>query len=475
MARILCIDDDDAVRGALEKTLTRQGHHVQAVPDVLRGLQAVAATPVDLILTDWAMPSLTGMDLLDLLKQQGDATPVIMITAFGSIEHAVEAIRAGAVNYVTKPFSAEQLELAVAQGLELARLRADNTRLLDEAAARRAEHEIIGESRSVRHLLDTIGAAATSRATVLLQGESGTGKELLARAIHEQSDRRAGPFIRINCAAMPEGLIESTLFGHERGAFTGAVKRTLGAFERADGGTLLLDEVSEMRIDLQPKLLRVLQEREFERVGGTHPIRTDVRIVCTTNRDLARCVAEGSFRQDLFYRINVFPVHVPPLRERIEDLPLLAFRFAARAAKDAGKRFEGMSREAVDLLRQHDWPGNVRELQHTMERAVILATAPMLEAHLFSELAGARKVAAGAMAGAGADLRAGTGVLDLGEIERRAIQHALRITGDNRTRAAQLLGIDVRTLRRKLKGEPGTTAGTRADGTGRGSAADTMP
>ena len=452
MAKILCVDDDAAVLSALAKMLTRLGHEARPVGGVLEAMQVLGMESVDLVLTDWAMPSLTGMDLLELLKDSGNETPVVMLTAFGSIEHAVAAVKAGAVNYLTKPFTSEQVELAIVQALAVAQLRAENSALLRQTAEHRTGHEIIGESRAVRQVLDAVAAAAATRATVLLQGESGTGKELLARAVHEQSDRRRGDFVRINCAALPEGLIESTLFGHERGAFTGAFKRTIGAFERAHRGTLLLDEISEMRLDLQPKLLRVIQEREFERVGGTHTIQTDVRLVATTNRNLAQCVADGTFRQDLYYRLSVFPIMVPPLRERREDIPLLAFRFASRAAAEAGKPFSGIAIDALELLRAHDWPGNVRELQHAVERAVILAGGPTLETQHFAALVpgGMRRPAGTAGHGGGAVAALPPRSLDLAELERDAIAQALRVCDGNRTRAAELLGIDIRTLRRKL-------------------------
>ncbi|HET9455165.1 MAG TPA: sigma-54 dependent transcriptional regulator, partial [Gemmatimonadaceae bacterium] len=391
-------------------------------------------------------------------KDQGYETPVVMLTAFGSIEHAVAAIQAGAINYLLKPFSVEQLQHVVSQALDIAQLRAQNSELRREVAAQQSEREIVGKSAAVRRLLQSVAAAAASRATVLLEGESGTGKELLARAVHEQSDRARGAFIRINCAAVPEGLFESTLFGHERGAFTGAIKRTLGAFERADGGTLLLDEIGEMRLDLQAKLLRVLQEREFERVGGTHPIRVDVRIIGTTNRDLAAAVQAGLFRADLYYRLSVFPIRVPPLRDRRDDIPLLAFRFATRAASEAGKPFQGFAADALDLLRQHDWPGNVRELQHAVERAIILATSPMLETHLFAGLAMGTPRPAATPQREGSAAGYAVSSLDLQAVEREIIAHALMLAGGNRSRAAEHLGIDVRTLRRKLNQHQGDAA-----------------
>jgi DNA-binding NtrC family response regulator len=299
---------------------------------------------------------------------------------------------------------------------------------------------------------------------VLLQGEPGTGKELLARAIHAQSDRREGPFIRMNCAALPEGQIESALFGHEKGALMGSPKRSLGALERANGGTLLLDEIAELPPDLQPKLLRVLQEREFERIGGSGAVKADVRIIATTTRDLEAEVSAGRFRQDLYYRLNVFPISIQPLRDRREDIPVLAHRFAARAAAEAGKELQGFEAEALELLCGHAWPGNVRQLQNAVERAVILSTDPTLRVHLFASLQAVVQeedpAASSSIPGDGATTTAASNgahvlalpSLDLMEVERRVIEQALALTKGNRTRAAQMLGINVRTLRRKLNG-----------------------
>jgi DNA-binding NtrC family response regulator len=453
MAHILCVDDDAQIRHILMRMLERLGHTVEVTSSVREALGVLATKSVDLIITDWSMPHLTGIDLLELLREEGYETPVVMLTAFGSIDHAVTAIKAGAVNYLLKPFELEQIEITVTQALEVARLRAQNAALVRESASRRSEQRIVGESIGMRKLLTSIAAAAGSRATVLLQGESGTGKELTARAIHEQSERASGPFVQVNCAALPEHLIESALFGHEKGAFTGAYKRTLGAFERAHGGTLLLDEVSEMRIDLQPKLLRVLQEREFERVGGAAPIRVDVRIIATTNRDLMAHVASGNFRQDLYYRLSVFPIELPPLRDRREDIPLLAYRFASVAAAEANKPFEGFTPEAISRLMAHSWPGNVRELQHAAERAVILSQRPVIEASLFSLQPGVVLTPSlGSAAGRGTpELHTLTfASLDLRSVEEQVIAHALQLSDGNRTRAAALLGLDVRTLRRKL-------------------------
>jgi DNA-binding NtrC family response regulator len=300
MATILCLDDEPAIGLILQDTLERAGHQTVSAHNVPQALQGLAGGAIDLIISDYRMPGLTGLEFLALLRQEGYETPLIMLTGYGSIEHAVAAIKAGAIDYITKPVRPEQLELAVNQALEVVRLRRENHRLRKEVMEYRSERQIIGDSLAIRRVLQTIATAAPTRATVLLEGESGTGKELFARAIHGQSDRRDGAFIKLNCAALPEGLIESALFGHEKGAFTGAIKRVEGAFERANGGTLLLDEISEMRLDLQAKLLRVLQEQEFERVGGSQAIKVDVRIVATTNRDLAAFAVAGHFRQDLY-------------------------------------------------------------------------------------------------------------------------------------------------------------------------------
>ena len=378
MATILCLDDEPAIGLILQDTLERAGHQTVSAHNVPQALQALAAGTVDLIISDYRMPGLTGLEFLALLRQEGYETPLIMLTGYGSIEHAVAAIKAGAIDYITKPVRPEQLELAVNQALEVVRLRRENERLRKEVMEYRNERQIIGDSPAIRRVLQTIATAAPTRATVLLEGESGTGKELFARAIHAQSDRRDGPFIKLNCAALPEGLIESALFGHEKGAFTGAIKRVEGAFERANGGTLLLDEISEMRLDLQAKLLRVLQEQEFERVGGSTAIKVDVRIVATTNRDLVVFAAAGHFRQDLYYRLSVHPGPASAAARAEGGHPCLAYRFATLYAQEIGKDITGISTEAIHLLQCYDWPGNVRELQHAVERAVILSGDAML-------------------------------------------------------------------------------------------------
>lgn len=469
MATILYVDDDPTIGLLLEDTLLRAGHRAIGARNVPQALQVLTQGDIELIISDFKMPGMTGLEFLSHLREEAYDVPLIMVTGYASIEHAVQAIKAGAADYITKPVRPEQLEHAVAKALQVARLRKENDVLRQEVMALRNERQIIGESPIMRRLLQTVATAAPTRATVLLQGESGTGKELVARALHDQSDRADGPFIKLNCAALPEGLVESALFGHERGAFTGAIRRVAGAFERAHGGTLLLDEISEMRLDLQAKLLRVLQEQEFERVGGTAPIKVDVRIIATTNRDLAVEAEAGRFRRDLYFRLSVIPIQIPALRERGDDVPLLAYRFAAHSASETKKEIAGISPDALALLQRHDWPGNVRELQHAIERAVILASGPMLlPVHFDGQRFGLAQSAGGSrdrgLRGGMAELQNGSAGLesgrvvlssfDLADAESQLISRALQITEGNRTRAAELLGLSVRTLRNRLNAQP---------------------
>jgi two-component system, NtrC family, response regulator HydG len=466
MAMILCVDDEPAVGVIVEHALTRLGHRCRVVPGVEEAMAAVARSPFDLILADYRMPQHTGLDLLRLLEAEGYRLPVIIMTGYSSVQHAVASIKTGAVDYLTKPVSPEALEIAVNQALEFVRLRRENESFRRELLRLRASRMIVGESESLRRIMDSLDAVAPTRATVLLEGESGTGKELFAREIHERSPRHAGPYISVNCAALPEGLVESVLFGHEKGAFTGATVRTAGAFERAHGGTLLLDEVSEMRLDLQSKLLRVIQEQEFERVGGAQPVKVDVRLIATTNRDLKAEVAAGRFRSDLYYRLNVVRLHTPPLRERADDIPRLAQHFAQRAAEQLGVPVPRLPPETIDLLQSHRWPGNVRELANVIERAMILsrggglspaAFLGHLEHHAVQPDASATPdhTTAPTTAARSATAPAGEASppdvpFDLDALERRAIARALEATGGNRVRAAKLLGISERTLRNKL-------------------------
>ena len=461
MATILCVDDEPSVGVVLEAALNKLGHTPILANSVDEAVRAVGRQQFDLIISDYRMPNGTGLDLLSSLEKEGHQIPVIIMTGYSSVEHAVMSLRSGAIDYLTKPVRQETLRIAVTQALEVIRLRKENETYRQELSGLRGKRQILGESQAMRRLLEVVATVAPTKATVLLQGESGTGKELVARAVHEQSPRRDRPFITINCAAMPEGLVESAIFGHEKGAFTGATARTAGAFERASGGTLLLDEISEMRLDLQSKLLRVIQEQEFERVGGQQSIRVDVRLIATTNRDLKVEVDAGKFRQDLYYRLNVVPIHLPSLRDRVEDIPVLVHHFLGRAASQLGVEVAGITADAIGLIQRRAWPGNIRELANAVERAVILSRGGVLRAEAFVEDAssiGARPAATTAIAPAPSSGVVPAPVpappivdsINLDELEAAAIQRALAATGGNRTRAAKLLGISERTLRNKL-------------------------
>ena len=448
MATILCVDDDAAVLKTFQMTLERADHRVIAVTNAPAALKVLARGGVDLVISDYRMPEMSGLEFVTKLRADGTEVPVIMVTGHGSIEHAVSAMKAGATDYLPKPVRPRQLEFAASQALELARLRRENQTLKEEVRQLREERSIVGDSPALQRVLEVVRTVASTRSTVLIQGESGTGKELVARAIHHWSDRSDESFVSVNCAALPETLIESSLFGHEKGAFTGATRMVKGAFERADRGTLLLDEVTEMRPDLQAKLLRVIQEQEFERVGGGTPIQVDVRIVATTNRDLKDAVRKGDFREDLYYRLAVVPVTVPPLRDRKEDIPALVHRFMRRTIESVGKTMDGVAPEALERLKEHDWPGNVRELSHAVERAVILAQGTVLGPEDFDLHA---PPTAGRPAAAAADPDSVVlDTLDVKAAEEVLIQRALEKTGNNRTQAADLLGMSVRTLRNKL-------------------------
>lgn len=451
MTRILCVDDDPAVLMATEEILDDAGYEVVAVRNAEAALSVLQRGGVDLVVADYRLPGASGLELLEQMKEDGIDVPVVIVTGYASIDHAVTTIKAGAIDYLTKPVRPGQLEVVVTQALELVRLRRQNEVLKGKVSELSSERAIIGDSPAFRRVLEAVHTVAPTRATVLLQGESGTGKELLARMLHDRSGRGDEAFVSVNCAAMPEHLVESMLFGHEKGAFTGATRRTAGAFERAHHGTLLLDEISEMRLDLQAKLLRALQEQEFERVGGTSPIRVNVRVVATTNRDLKEEVDEGRFRADLFYRLNVLPVRVPPLRDRPEDLAALAAYFGARAARELERPAPVLSVAALEKMRGYGWPGNVRELAHAIERAVIFSTDGRIEADGLAIGDEAGGVGSAGSVGRSSD---GTAVvldaLDIAEAEKALIAAALDRTGGNRTQAAKLLGVSVRTLRNKL-------------------------
>jgi len=454
MAIILCVDDTPADLEMARSALEEAGHEVITAEHVPAALLALEEQEPDLIVSDYRLPKVSGLEFLNILLRKGLGIPLIMSTAYATVEDAVSSLKAGAIDYVTKPVRPEELRFAVNQALELTSLRRENAQLRGEISQLRVQREILGESPALRQVLETVQTVAPTRATVLVEGPSGTGKELLARALHDLSERATAPFIALNCAAIPETLVESSLFGHEKGAFTGATKRVPGAFERANGGTLLLDEISEMQIELQAKLLRALQEQEFERVGGTSAIRVDTRVVATTNRDLAAEVREGRFREDLYFRLAVVKLKVPPLRDRQDDVLILAQKFARRAADQNGKDISGISPEALEMLKEHSWPGNVRELQHAIERAVILSRDAILRPSDFDltgdELRIEPKPATGSAAAGAAEGLVMLESLDVREAEEALIEEALRRTKGNRTRASELLGINPRTLRNKL-------------------------
>jgi len=438
---LLIVDDERANLGSLERIFAREGYVVRGVATGEEALDLLRNTRVNVLLTDLKLPGLSGVDLLRHARTLCPETEVILMTAFGTVETAVLAMKEGAYDFITKPFKRNQVVKSVAQALERQRLVAENRALRAELDGMLREREVIGASLALRRTLDLVHQAAPSSATVLLEGESGTGKELLARLVHGRSMRRGAPFIAVNLAALPETIIESELFGHERGAFTGATTRKEGRFALAHGGTLFLDEIAEVSPQVQVKLLRVLQEGEFERLGGTGTLKVDVRIVAATNRELLEEVAAGRFRQDLFYRLNVIHICVPPLRERREDIPLLANHFLGRFCRQNNKEIRGFQREALDFLDTYHWPGNVRELQGVIERAVVLTRNEFVTLDDLPEHVRHSQ-----------DLRAITIPLGtpLEEIERQVIRETLRLTKGDKRRTAQLLGIAARTVYRKL-------------------------
>jgi two-component system response regulator HydG len=453
MARILVADDHDSMREGMVLVLTRLGHEVQGVKNGAEAVAAYRKRPADVVVTDLRMVPVDGIEVVRTLRSEDPDATVVVISAHGTIAAAVEAMAVGAIDFVEKPFSAEVLRARVEKAVEIARerrgARADRGRAeaLEEDRLRDHDpHGLVGSSEPMQRVLEQIRKVASTDATVLITGESGTGKELVARAIHDAGPRRAGPFVSVSCAAIPEGLLESELFGHERGAFTGAVKRKLGRFELADGGTLFLDEVGEIPPSIQVKLLRVLQERSIERVGAEGSIAVDVRLVSATHRDLARMVSEGRFREDLYYRLDVVPLRLPPLRERPGDVEELARTFLARAAPRLGRKVTGFSPEAMELLRRHRWPGNVRELQNLIEQALVFADGPEVGVEDLPE--GLRRTPAPAQVPVPED-RTLPEVMD--EMEKRLVLAAFEKAHGVKAEAARLLGIKPSALYYKLE------------------------
>jgi two-component system response regulator AtoC len=443
MARVLVVDDDRFMRGSLVDALEGADHEAVACEGAEAALARLAGESFDVAITDLKMPGMGGLEFVARARELDPRLPVVVITAHGTVETAVQAMKRGAFDYILKPFGEQELTLLVAKALEHRRLVGENEALRGELRRGGRERPLLGESAAIRAVRERIAAVADSGATVLIHGETGTGKELVAREIHYSSPRAERPFITVNCAALSAGLLESELFGHEKGAFTGADRRRAGRFELAEGGTLLLDEVSEIEPNLQAKLLRVLQEREFERVGSEKTIRCDVRVLATTNRDLEIEVREGRFREDLYFRLAIVPIEIPPLRERKEDISALARAFQARSERNTGRPARTLGEATLRRLSAYHWPGNVRELENLIERAVLLSTGSELEIEGIGVGTPARHVSE-------ADVEALRG-LSLEDVERLHIEDTLKQFGGHQRRTAESLGIGVRTLRDKIK------------------------
>jgi len=459
MGVVLVVEDHEPLRRLLLRVLEREGHTVLEAGDGKEALEVLADNEVDVVVTDIRMPRMDGMELLREIRRRDQTTQVILITAYGEIPLAVEAMKQGAYDFLEKEAEGRvniaQLRARVAAAAEKRRIILENLNLKSQLSRRFSFSNIIGKSPKLLSILDVVKQVAPTKATVLITGESGTGKELIANAIHYNSPRAKGPFIKVNCAALPETLLESELFGHEKGAFTGAYQTRIGRFEAADGGTLFLDEIGTLGAAVQVKLLRVLQEREFERVGGTKTIKVDVRLITATNTDLSTAVKEGRFREDLFWRINVVRINMPPLRERREDIPLLVHHFIKKFAAENNRPVKSISEDALQLLLHYDFPGNVRELENIIESAVVLCRGDTITPELLPE--GVRSSAENSE----------TLTIPLGlpfeEIERRVIEATLTYAGGNKTKTARILKIGKRTLFRKLKKYGITSSKENAD------------
>ncbi|MGB8657290.1 MAG: sigma-54 dependent transcriptional regulator [Candidatus Zixiibacteriota bacterium] len=447
MPSILVIEDKDSMREMLSKTLEAEGYEVETARDGEGGLEKAREKKYDLVLSDLKLPQIDGIEVLSSLKQMDADVSVILMTAYGTIEKAVEAIKEGAFDFLTKPFDTDHLTVMIKRALENRRLVAENVLLRQELGHNLGYAEIIGKCEKMQEVSRLIQKVAPSDTTVLLLGESGTGKELFARAIHSLSARKTGPYVAINCAAIPRELLENELFGSEKGAYTGSVMRKMGKFEIAEGGTIFLDEVGDLDIALQAKLLRVLQDQTFERLGGTKTIRVDVRLIAASNADLKKAIEKKEFREDLFYRLSVFPITIPPLRDRREDIPELAEYFVGKYCAEMKKSKKTVSGEAMSLLDKYHWPGNVRELENTVERAIILCEGKkILPEHLAIRISTPNEIR----------LREGAGLKEVGqyaqsEAERALIVRVLNQVRGNKRKAALALKIDYTTLFEKIK------------------------
>ncbi len=459
--KILLVDDEVNTLRVLSAILRKGGYEVYTAKSAEEALDKASRVSVDSIVSDYKLPGMNGAELLDVLKMRGSEVPVVMLTAFGTIEKAVDAMRRGAVSYLTKPVNPEELLTVTREAVEKHRLVTENRALRSQLKERYSFRNIVGKSRPMQDVFTLIETVAKSTSSILIVGESGTGKELVARAVHYESPRAGGPFIPIDCATLPGELLESELFGHEKGAFTGAHERKLGQIELAKGGTLFLDEIGELSPSIQKKFLRFLQEREILRVGGSARVKVDVRIIAATNRDLNSEVREGNFREDLFYRINVVTIRIPPLRERKDDIPLLATHFLNKFSVANNKTVVSLDTEVLESLIEHDWPGNVRELENVIERAVVLCPTDVIGVrYLPRALREIRIPSAHSV-----------GELNLMETEKILILRSLEKTSWNQTRAAQALGISRKQLRTKMK-HHGLLPGDGADSEGGPSSGD---
>src|SRR5579859_1908972 len=448
MGRILIADDHDALRRGLARGLSEAGHEVEEASNGNAAIERLHDSYFDVVLSDLKMGGSDGLDVLRTTKALHPTTAVILMTAFGSVTTAVEAMKIGAFDYVQKPFEIEEMEVKIEKALEVKRVKTDLEYLRGTQQDLYDFDRIVSSSPALQRVLDIVKKVAKSNTTVLIRGETGTGKELIAGAIHHNSLRTSRNFVKVNCAALQENLLESELFGHEKGAFTGADKQRIGRFEQADGGTLFLDEVGDMSANTQAKILRVLQEHEFERLGGTRTLRTDVRVIAATNRNLPQMVANGQFREDLYYRLNVVSIDMPPLRERKDDIGALATFFLRRFASELKKRVDGLSPDALKLLMRYNWPGNIRELENSIERAVLLAESPMVNA---SDLRlGELSTTAPSSDGSPVVKIPPTGIA-LEEIERQALIEALKMSNWVQKDAAELLSISPRVMNYKIK------------------------
>ncbi|MDD2671182.1 MAG: sigma-54 dependent transcriptional regulator [Syntrophales bacterium] len=443
MKPILIVDDEPSMRMALSESLVCCGYEVDTASDGTDALRKIGRSRYELVITDMRMPGASGMEVLRGVKNNSPETRVIVITAYGTVNTAVEAMKEGASDFIMKPFSLEDLELVVKN--VITGVQPEPERETGEAVAVK---EIITRDKQMLSLLETLKAVSRSKSTVLIQGESGTGKELVARFVHRHSNRSRMPFVAINCAAVPHNLLESEMFGYEKGAFTGAAQRRVGKFELADGGTLLLDEISEMDIQLQAKLLRAIQESEIDRLGGKGPVAVDVRIIATTNADLKKEIQEKRFREDLYYRLNVIPVRIPPLRERISDVGPLAEFFLDKHSRVNQRKKPALKEEVLERMKGYHWPGNVRELENAIERAVLMCAGGEINPDLpFSEEGGPQPEETGGGRESGEEASAAGTLRDM---EKRLICDTLRQVQGNKTQASKILGISVRTMRNKL-------------------------